>query len=274
MAIFRNIQTSFWTDTKIIDDFTPEDRYFYLYLFTNPHNNMCGCYELSMKQVAVETGYDTEKVEALLHRFQHTHKVIIYASETKELLLINWHKYNWTSSPKFLTALTKQIGQVKNPEFKSYLLHLAAGADTVSIPYQPEAAAPAEQQNQEQKAQQQAIKTSSATAKMEEINAVAERWNALQDIGIKPVFQLTPHTKRYDMISARIAQYGLDNVLNAIDGIRKSSFLIGKNQRGWQITFDWFSLPNNFPKVLEGNYIDKQPVATEHEDINPYAEWS
>ena len=46
MAIYRNVSMSFWTDSKVADDFTAEDRYFYLYLFTNPHTNLCGCYEI------------------------------------------------------------------------------------------------------------------------------------------------------------------------------------------------------------------------------------
>lgn len=28
MAIYRNIQMAFWTDSKVIDDFTPEDKFF------------------------------------------------------------------------------------------------------------------------------------------------------------------------------------------------------------------------------------------------------
>ena len=39
MAKYRSIQTSFWSDSKIIEDFTPEDRYFYLYLLTNEKSN-------------------------------------------------------------------------------------------------------------------------------------------------------------------------------------------------------------------------------------------
>lgn len=27
MAIYRNVQLSFWTDNKVEDDFTPEDKY-------------------------------------------------------------------------------------------------------------------------------------------------------------------------------------------------------------------------------------------------------
>ena len=43
-------------------------------------------------------------------------------------------------------------------------------------------------------------------------------------------------------------------MLLAIEQIKESKFLQGKNGQGWVITFDWFLLPNNFPKVLEGNY--------------------
>ena len=32
MALYRNIQMSFWTDPKVEDDYTSDDRYFYLFL--------------------------------------------------------------------------------------------------------------------------------------------------------------------------------------------------------------------------------------------------
>lgn len=37
MARYRNVSTSFWEDNKVVDDFTPEDKYIYLYCMTNPH---------------------------------------------------------------------------------------------------------------------------------------------------------------------------------------------------------------------------------------------
>lgn len=60
MASYRNISMDFWTDSKVVDDFTPEDRYIYLYCMTNPHTNLCGCYEVSIKQIANETGYNND----------------------------------------------------------------------------------------------------------------------------------------------------------------------------------------------------------------------
>ena len=127
MAIYRTVSMSFWTDTKIVDDFSPEDRYFYLYLFTNPHTNLSGCYEISLKQMSTETGYKTEKVAVFLKRFRDGLKVIDYDNDTKELLLINWHKYNWTSSEKFRKPLIKEIDGIKNESFKNYLSKVLQG---------------------------------------------------------------------------------------------------------------------------------------------------
>ena len=136
MAIFRNVQMSFWTDPKIADDFTPDDKLFYLYLMTNPHTNLCGCYEVSIKQMSDETGYTRERAEKLIKRLEEDHKVVVYSKDTREVLLVNWHKYNWTSSVKFKIPLGKEIENVKNADFKAFLTDLFNGIDTVSIPYQ------------------------------------------------------------------------------------------------------------------------------------------
>lgn len=121
MALYRTVSMSFWTDSKIIDDFTPEDRYFYLYLFTNPHTNLCGCYEISFRQMVVEVGYSRESIENLVRRFEEYHKVISYSKDTKEILLLNWWKHNWTKSDKYVAALKSEIEKVKEPAFRSYL---------------------------------------------------------------------------------------------------------------------------------------------------------
>ena len=138
MALYRNIHLSFWQDTKVTDDFTPEDRYFYLYLLTNPHTNLCGCYEISIKQMANEMGYDARKVGKLIERFSSIHNLIRYSQSGRELLIFHWSKYNWTSSEKFRKPLLQEIQNVKTDDFREYLLKLfdgenvKYGIDTVS----------------------------------------------------------------------------------------------------------------------------------------------
>lgn len=128
---------SFWNDdTKVKDDFTPEDKYFYLYLLTNPHTNLAGCYEISLKTMSDETGYSKDTIERLLDRFEKVHEVIKYSSKTKEVYLNNWCKHNWTSSEKLDKPLLAQIKSIKNENFKAELVELYNSRDTVSIPYQ------------------------------------------------------------------------------------------------------------------------------------------
>lgn len=129
MAVYRSVQISFWTDAKVVDDFTPEDKFFYLYLFTNPHTNLCGCYEISKRQISIETGYSIETIEKLIERFETYHEVLKYSHSSKEILLLNWHKYNWTNSDKFRKPLFKEINSIKEPSFKEFLLGAYWGND-------------------------------------------------------------------------------------------------------------------------------------------------
>ncbi len=97
-----------------------------------------------------------------------------------------------------------------------------------------------------------------------DVRRVIEQWNSLSNCGIRPVTKVSPETRRYDMLRARIRVYGVEKVLEAVRNIRGSSFLCGGNKSGWAITFDWFVRPNNFVKVLEGNYGRLPPPAAEN----------
>lgn len=95
MAIYRPVHVTFWQDEKVIEEMTPEDKLFYLYLITNPNTTQIGIYKITKKQIAFEIGYSIESVNALMDRFINHHKLIIYNSETRELAIMNWGKYNF-----------------------------------------------------------------------------------------------------------------------------------------------------------------------------------
>lgn len=128
MAKYRNVHTSFWEDTKVLDMMSPEDKYFMLYLLTNPHTTQCGCYEISITQISNETGYNKDTINKLLTRFEDVLNVIKYSCNTNEVLILNWYKYNWTTSPKVEQCIKNELKLVKNVDFKKYF-------DTVCIPY-------------------------------------------------------------------------------------------------------------------------------------------
>ena len=129
MANYRTISVNFWTDSKVDDEFTPEEKYFYLYLLTNPHTNICGCYEIGTKQMERETGYNTDTIKRLIDRMERTHGVIRYSPETKEILIVNWGRYNWSRSEKVKRAVLEVASHIKSGAFRAYVI------DTVSLRY-------------------------------------------------------------------------------------------------------------------------------------------
>ncbi len=93
------------------------------------------------------------------------------------------------------------------------------------------------------------------TIRQADVQRIIDEWNTLEEFGINPVKRMT--SKREQAVKARIRQNHMDDILEAIENIRHSSFLQGQNKEGWMITFDWFLKPGNFAKVFEGNYLDK-----------------
>ena len=58
--MYRTIDTAFWGDRKVSEDFSADERYLYLYLMTNNRTRLCGCYEITCKAMAFETGLPAE----------------------------------------------------------------------------------------------------------------------------------------------------------------------------------------------------------------------
>ena len=84
---------------------------------------------------------------------------------------------------------------------------------------------------------------------------IVDEWNKLP-IESK-VQRMSADSKRAKSLRARIREYGEETVLKAISMIYDSDFLLGK-KTDFQITFDWFVAPNNFAKVIGGNYNNRK----------------
>lgn len=87
----------------------------------------------------------------------------------------------------------------------------------------------------------------------EDINKVVDAWNT---VGLAKVRKMLPNTDRYKSLQARIREYGIDDVMEAVEKVRKSGFLHGKNDKDWRADFEFFVAPNRFPRILEGKYDD------------------
>ena len=93
-----------------------------------------------------------------------------------------------------------------------------------------------------------------SVCRTKDVRRIIEAWNTL---GLQQVTKVPADSKRGGMLRARVNEYGVDKVLEAIEKVRQSDFLKGQSRDGWTITFEWFVRPNNFPKVLEGNYDNR-----------------
>lgn len=114
-------------------------------------------------------------------------------------------------------------------------------------------------------------RVSKDTLSQTDVRLAIQQWNNLAEFGIKPISKCNSGSKRYESLCARIREYGIEDVINAIDKIKVSDFLQGKNDKGWTIAFDWFVKPSNFPKVLEGNYDNKESEKGERIGTNTRA---
>lgn len=119
MGIKRIVDTSFWADGKV-DNFSPEDKYFMLYLLTNPFTTQLGIYEISLKQVAFQLGYSVDTVKVLVDRFENKYKIIFYSPATNEIAIKNFLRHSIVKGgAPVRDCLVKEIKKVKNKDLIS-----------------------------------------------------------------------------------------------------------------------------------------------------------
>ena len=141
MGIKRIISTDFWTDDKVMDIFSPEDKLFFLYLMTNPHTTQLGIYHINKKMMAFEIGYSLESIGILIDRFEE-YGLIKYSPETSEVAIKNYLRHSIVKGGKPVEdLLRREIAQVKDRTLLEYVYdnlsqddHLNATVKSV-LPY-------------------------------------------------------------------------------------------------------------------------------------------
>jgi DnaD/phage-associated family protein len=134
MAKFRMVRTEFWTNPICVEEMSPEDRYFYLYLQTNPQTTQIGIYKITKKQMAFDLGYSLESVHALMDRFIEHHKLIRYNPKTRELALKNWGKENFDKGGKpLMDCILSELNEVEDRSLIIYVSELIQKQEIRSI---------------------------------------------------------------------------------------------------------------------------------------------
>lgn len=120
--VYRPMKTSFWVDKLVLDEFSPEDKYFYLYITTNTHTTQLGIYKFNPKVAAFETGYSKETIMVLLERFERHYNVIKYSHETQEIAIKNYLKDFLVGAGKPTFDCLK--GEIDEVEDESLILYI------------------------------------------------------------------------------------------------------------------------------------------------------
>ena len=89
-----------------------------------------------------------------------------------------------------------------------------------------------------------------------------DAWNSARakNNAIVPPVQ-TIKGRRLAMLKARIKDYGEQRVVEVFGRAAASGFLNGGGSQGFVANIDWVLRPNNFVKVMEGNYDSRRATA-------------
>jgi hypothetical protein len=117
MTIKRIVDTKFWRDENVLDKYSVEDKYFLLYLMTNPSSTQLGIYKIPKRVISFETGYTLESVEVLIERFCNKYQNILYNHSTQEVSVLNSLKYSVVKGGKPVSdLLTKELNKIDSDE--------------------------------------------------------------------------------------------------------------------------------------------------------------
>lgn len=143
----RGFDTAFWGDRFVMK--LPKDgKTLFAYLWTNPHCNPAGLYEIALETIAFETKLAIEDIPALFEALKP--KVIWYAEE--DLVWVKNFVKRQSKSSKFLAAVAKSLTAIHHDVAIRELLNYNLKRYGLEIPYKyymdristPSAAKPSE----------------------------------------------------------------------------------------------------------------------------------
>lgn len=289
------IEREFWNDEQIIDEYSPEDKLFMMYLLTCPRGNALGIFKLPIKLIAFEIGYSPEAVKTLIDRFMNNYERINYDYENQEIAIFRalkytvskggkpvedmmrqlleevtvteniikvyntmipwWLKSNRIVDKKIKTLIEDEIEKRKNISNVNVNVNDNVYVNVHSYNVSGDDSSEAEEIKASQPLDDRRDDSYYDTSSDTWIKPIKDAWNKL-DENIPRLQVINPNSERYRLTKTAVNDYGVDKVVNVIQSINDSEFLKGYVTE-WKIYFDWFIKPNNFIKVMEGNYIDK-----------------
>jgi hypothetical protein len=119
---FRKVYTDFWREPIVLEQMTPEEKYFYGYLLTNENTTDIGIYKITKKQIAFDMGYSVDTIHLIMERFIHQHKLIRYNPLTRELAIKNWGRNHLADSRnQVIDSIISDLKEVEDTTLIQYI---------------------------------------------------------------------------------------------------------------------------------------------------------
>lgn len=104
-----------------------------------------------------------------------------------------------------------------------------------------------------------------------ELPKAGELWNT----HCSPLTKIVSTTRAWNVRSDQLlSDFGEKEFIRAMGLLTSNSFLTGQNRRKWKATFAWFITPENFAKVLNGDYSSESGVESMLEQLRKELEAS
>lgn len=227
MAKNRLLNTSFWDD-EFVAELKPTEKLLFLYFLTNTLTNICGCYKITEKRIAYDTGMDRLSIKETIKKFSEYGKIFY---ENGWIFIKNFPKHQKANNPKVKIGIEKAIADLPQEVAKRL-----ESINSLSIGY----AYPSNNINSNFNSNSNSNLNKKETAKADEL---LEFFNKTCETNLKM-------TKgKRTQIKNRLETFSIDEIKQAIVARTKSSWHAGQNEQNKIWYKDWDSLFRNDEKI-------------------------
>lgn len=260
MAKLRSVSVGFWSD-PFVEELTSDQKLLYLYLITNDKTNMLGVYELSLRKISYDTSIKKEIIEEAFEVFNNCGKL---KKVGNYIILLNFTKnqnYNTNMMKSAIDVYNSLPIEVRNGPKISKKVNPSEGFERVrkglGMVRKIEAEIEVETETEtetEKEAQSEKEKRNDWSE-----SAFLNLWNETMENKVIP--KITKFNEnRVKLIDNLLDVYSKAEIYEVIQKAAKSKFLNGQGKGKFIAGFDWVMQPENFIKIMEGNYRNAGPV--------------
>ena len=252
MSRYVRVATRFWNDEKAVC-LSEQAKYLFLYIMTSPHSNMIGYYVLPKLYIMHDLQWSDKRLgkpfEELLQE-----GFIMYCEQTSVVFIPNFLKYNPIQNQNQAKGGVKAIKEIpENSLYPLFFNSLEQYAEQFTEPFSKPLHKPLPERYGNTVTVTEAVTETVTETEKDIYVRIQNLYNLLR--GEMPEIKVITD-KRKKAIHARLKTHTEEDIVEVFNRATESDFLSGRSG-DWQANFDWLMNPNNFVKVLEGNYNNK-----------------